>query len=263
MRYEYSTKMHLSFKSALKRHIKIIYHSIFDIFEDSIETITQPVFIVGCGNSGTTLTATILSRHPDAFSIGFESNFFFPTLGLNYSKKIAIFIDTLSRQYKKSFFMEKTPKHALCIGRIFKILPHAKIIYVIRDGRDAVASLKKRYKNIEVATDRWVTDNRSAIKWKFDDRVKLIRYEDLVKNPHQTVTLICEHLNITFDPKMLTSSETPYKNTAKGNMIMRSAQVSAPIYNNTGKWESNLTPEELSYFMAKASHIMRKLDYAT
>lgn len=240
-----------------------MYHYMFDIFENSIETRTQPVFIVGCGNSGTTLTATILSRHPEAFSIGFESNFFFPTLGLNFSKNIAIFIDTLSRQHNKSFFMEKTPKHALCISRIFKILPHAKIIYVIRDGRDAVASLNKRYMDIKVATDRWVTDNAPAIKWKFDDRVKLIRYEDLVANPHQTVNLICEHLNIIFDPKMLTSNETPYKNTAKGNMIMRSVQVSAPIYNNTGKWKSDLTPEKLVYFMTKASHIMRQLNYTT
>jgi len=253
--------MHLSFKSAFKRYTKIIFHSFLDIFTHKIHTNSMPVFVVGCGNSGTTLTATILSRHPDAFPIGFESSFFFPTHGLNYSAKTAIMLDLLTRQHGKSFFLEKTPKHALCINRIFKILPQAKILYVLRDGRDVAASLKKRYGSINIATERWINDNLPLLSWQHDPRVCTVRYEDLVSDPEQTILKTCHFLGITYNKNMLDASDTPYNNTATGNMAKRVEQVTKPIYNNTGKWKTDLTETELLFFMHNASTLMKNFNY--
>lgn len=253
--------MFISLKSFLKRYVKIIIHSFFDIFANKTHTHTKPVFVVGCGNSGTTLTATILSRHQEAFPIGYESSFFFPTHGLNFSKKMSIMIDMLSKQNGKSFFIEKTPKHALCLNRIFKILPHAKIIYVLRDGRDAVTSLKKRYGDINIAIERWITDNQPALSKASDSRVCLIKYEDLVSHPEQTVASICSFLEISYDEQMITSDENPYRHISEGNMKIRAKQVSKPIYNNMGKWKEYLTKEELELFWKKSKQTMEKLGY--
>jgi hypothetical protein len=38
-------------------------------------------------------------------------------------------------------FVEKTPQHALCIAEIKEMLPECKIIHLLRDARDVVASL--------------------------------------------------------------------------------------------------------------------------
>lgn len=253
--------MNISFRSATKRYIRILYHSIFDIFASHLSTYTQPVFVVGCGNSGTTLVATILSRHPDAFPIGYESSFFFPTFGLHFSKKMSQAFDLLAKQHGKSFFIEKTPKHALCLKRIFKILPHAKIVYVIRDVKDNTASLKKRYGDINVAIDRWVTDNRPALCWKSDPRVFLVKYEDLVTSPTSTVPDICRFLQIPFNQEMLDSDRTPYHHFSDGNMLKRAKQVSKPIYDNTGKWVNTLATDDIEQIQKRASRIMKQLGY--
>lgn len=39
------------------------------------------------------------------------------------------------------WFLEKTPAHALCLEDIRLLLPDARVIHVLRDGRDVVASL--------------------------------------------------------------------------------------------------------------------------
>lgn len=38
-------------------------------------------------------------------------------------------------------FIEKTPNHALFIPEIIELLPNCKIVRILRDGRDTVASL--------------------------------------------------------------------------------------------------------------------------
>ena len=261
MKYKYSSRMEISLKSFLKRYVKIIFHSFFDLFSKKIITKTKPVFVVGCGNSGTTLLATILSRHSESFPIGFESSFFFPTHGLNFSMKMSTTFDLLSQQYGKKFFVEKTPKHALCLKRIFKVLPNAKIIYVIRDGRDNVTSLKKRYNNINIAIDRWVNDNKPALKWKSDQRIYFVKYEDIVTNPETVVKKICEFLEISFEDCMLNSSENPYHHISEGNMKLRAKQVSKPIYNNIGTWVKGLEQHELRNFWTKAKPLMEYFGY--
>jgi hypothetical protein len=261
MKYKYSSKMHISFRSAVKRYTKILFHSIFDIFASHLLTHTQPVFVVGCGNSGTTLVATILSRHLNAFPIGYESSIFFPTFGLHFSKKMSQAFDLLAKQNEKSFFLEKTPKHALCLKRIFKILPQAKIVYVIRDVKDNTASLKKRYGNINVAIDRWVTDNRPALYWQSDPRVFLVKYEDLVISPTSIVSDICQFLEIPFSQEMLDSDKTPYHHFSDGNMSKRAKQVSKPIHDNTGKWTNTLTADDIDQILKRSSLIMKELGY--
>ena len=262
MKYKYSSRMNVSLRSFIKRYTKIIINFFLDIFEKDIQTSTLPVFVVGCGNSGTTLLATILSRHPKAFPIGYESSFYFPTFSLSYSKRISIMLDMLSKQNDKTFFIEKTPKHALCIKRIFKILPHSKIIYVIRDGRDAVTSLKKRYGDLAIAVDRWNTDNRPALVWGTDPRVKFVKYENLTSEPEQTVLEICKFLKIQYDEKMLNSAKNPYSHFSEGNMRVRAQQVSKPIYNNAGSWKQYLSAEEIDFFWKKSNILMKYFEYS-
>lgn len=53
-------------------------------------------------------------------------------------------IDAFLKKYKKKRFAEKTPTNVYCFKEIVNLYPGAKILHVVRDGRDVFCSLKKR-----------------------------------------------------------------------------------------------------------------------
>ncbi|MEX0772386.1 MAG: sulfotransferase [Balneolales bacterium] len=261
MKYKYLATTSLSFKDWLKINIKNRIYNLLDLFVKPTSTDTKLFFIMGCGHSGTTLLATLLSRNPEIFTLGYETKAFLPYNSLYIAKKFILSWDKLAKQFEKGYLMEKTPKHILCIDRIFHIVPHTKIIIVVRDGRDVVASLKKRFGSTGFAIDRWVLDNKPVSKWQHDKRIYMVKYEDLVINPKTTLKNVCNFLGMDYNDDMIISKENPFTKAAEGNMILRSKQVSEVIYNNTGKWKNELTHDELSAFWEKGEETMHMLNY--
>lgn len=106
------------------------------------------------------------------------------------------------------FICEKTPVHIEFQEEIMDLFPEAKIIYLIRDPRDVVASLK---------TCPWGTSSilRNARYWNNtsklinkSSRSIIIKYEDLVDNPDKEFERISSLLEInlgevTTKPKAL------------------------------------------------------------
>jgi hypothetical protein len=129
------------------------------------------VFVVGCPRSGTTWVQRLLSCHPQVHT-GQESNLFSDFIGAfirKWNKGLALrerggvglacyFTETemvdvlrglmctvLRRMLQPlrpgELFVEKTPDHARYLPEIARFLPAARIIHVLRDPRDVVASL--------------------------------------------------------------------------------------------------------------------------
>ncbi len=136
------------------------------------------VFIVGAPRSGTTWLQRLLATHPRVRT-GQESKLFrwyiAPQLrmwtmettreqnpetangrggtGLSCYFREEEFISVLKRYLwllmqpmigslrSDELFVEKTPSHAFCIGEIKRLLPQSRIIHILRDPRDVVASL--------------------------------------------------------------------------------------------------------------------------
>jgi hypothetical protein len=164
-------------------------------------------------------------------------------------------------QYNKTIILEKTPKHILCLKRIFRLVPHAKIIILIRDGRDTIVSLNKRINDMKSAIMRWRNENKEVVKWKNDPRIYIVRYEDLVYSPRIEIKKLSEWLSIDYENEMIMAGDNPYSHNNTGNMSIRSKQVSKQIYKNTGKWKNELNTKDLSIFMKKAGIIMKELKY--
>lgn len=261
MRYKYAPAMQIPLGWWIKEVVKTLYFLVPDLFVKPVKPVSGPVFVAGCGHSGTTLLAAILSRHRDFFAIGHESEVFLPVNGLFFARKAVLSWDQLARQYGKKYFVEKTPKHALCLKRIFRAVPDAKVLFIVRDGRDNVASLRKRFGNFDLALRRWISDNQPALLWKDNPRVFLIKYEDLVGEPEASVKRICGFLGIDFEDSMLSSAESPYDHISDGNMSVRADQVREPIRNNTGRWKEDLSAEEVKTIWKKAGTMMRSFGY--
>lgn len=173
--------------------------------------------------------------------------------GVSYKNILKIFLSIQAASRNKVIWGDSTPQDILFIKEIITLFPESRIIGLIRDPRDYLASNKNYYrKNIAHYAERydpiinsllWKSYMNKLLKAKKDivvkDQIYLISYERLVDNPLQEVKALCEWLKIDFEDNMINvdssnSSYLPNKNTVKG--INK---------NSLGKWKSSLEPFEI------------------
>ncbi len=150
---------------------------------------SEPIFIVGCGRSGTTILQAILGAHPQIFAIPKETKIY-----LRNKRRAAKFLNSI--YFKAKFFItlikqnipkgkkrwcEKTPRHIHSINEIFEDFNNkVKIINIVRDCRDVVLSTHPIYGDNYVSVERWIKDVEEGKKWESHKCVYTIKYEDLV-----------------------------------------------------------------------------------
>lgn len=223
---------------------------------------SDPIFIVGCGRSGTTLLRLMLNKHskiaiPEEtwyytkldknkeYFISKEkenwaslisdwifenSRIHFPDLqkeklrsyleGLDihneWNKVVASLNILFSLQEEKPRWGDKTPGYVIHLPLIKSLYPSAKIIHIIRDGRDVIPSLLKHW-NVGPQTNSFI---ETALYWKkhvskgMEDGPKYfgknyieIKYEDLILDTEKELKKICSFIEEEFEPQMLNISE--------------------------------------------------------
>lgn len=135
----------------------------------------------------------------------------------------AIFLDYEAKKSGKTRPCEQTPQNTLYIGEILQEFPEARVIHIVRDPRDILLSQKRRWKRPFLADNIpkkeairywlnyhpitiskiWQGNINSVSKFSQDSRVKEVRFEDLVSNPQQIVTEICQFLDLTYSEELL------------------------------------------------------------
>ncbi|MCA0894913.1 sulfotransferase family protein [Microbulbifer agarilyticus] len=107
----------------------------------------------------------------------------------------------------KQRWAEKTPRHLFYVDTIRALFPDAKIIRIIRDPRDSIPSV---IKNIGLSTSyiaefyRWMGVYMKSSKFFAQDANSItVRYEDLVTDPAEKVSEICQFIGEEFEPQML------------------------------------------------------------
>ena len=117
-----------------------------------------PVFVVGCGHSGTTELISLLSRHPLVYAyldgpgmeFAVQSNSFgaasFPFPVGGPSRRDDVAFGVLAQAAKPySRWAVKSPSNVCRLGYVLAALPFARVVMTVRDGRDTFLSLKERY----------------------------------------------------------------------------------------------------------------------
>ena len=105
------------------------------------------ILICGCGHTGTSILARIIGEHPSIYFVTIESGMFLA----NRHYKESDYIKKYEEEAKKngnSLILEKTPRHIWHVDYIRRKYPGTKFILTTRDGRDTVASLYERTKDI-------------------------------------------------------------------------------------------------------------------
>lgn len=244
------------------------------------------VFLVGARRSGTNWLQRIICAHPDAVAVPSETHLFSHGLaplaerfqhGSAGSPKTAkVFMardemldllrDVADRvlggvaealQPGARLIVERTPWHAYHLGLISAVYPDARVVHIVRDGRDVTRSLLSQPwgpTTMASAAQEW----RSAVEAAREGsalgaRYLEVRYEDLLRDPQGGVGMVFERLGLELQPDVVSRVET--EAAVKFNADARSPATAA------GKWRSELTARDLMTFDEVAGDLLVTLGY--
>ena len=113
-----------------------------------------------------------------------------------------------AHRHGKSRWGDKTPLYCLEMNVIRRVLPEARFIHIIRDGRDAALSLRQMWFSpgwtIETQAAYWRNCVLAARRAGMGCADYLeIRYEDLILHARETLERVCSHIGFTYDDAML------------------------------------------------------------
>ena len=193
-----------------------------------------------------------------------------PPLGLSHLDAFRFCIEapyrTYAAQHGKKRWADKTPPYVFHTKSIRAVWGDARILEIVRDGRDVALSIQPLpfgANNVYAAGRDWAAGIRagSAAKGAIGADFYTVRYEDLVAGPEETVKEICEFLEISFIPSMLSIEETD-----QAKIIAHEASWFTNVWaginqKSVAKWKREMTKKDQGLFAGVAGHELRHHGY--
>jgi hypothetical protein len=278
-------------------------------------------FVCGVTRSGTTLLRLMLDSHPEvaipgethwvpklikAFERGPQSGEDAAHLAIDHKRWGDFHLDAaeLRRQIEaldpvtaadaiRAFYMlyaeregkirygDKTPGYVREMRRIQRVLPEARFVHIIRDGRDvSLSHLRMNWgpETYEQSARLWRNRIRKARKMAPDiDHYMEVRFEDLVADTEGVLRRVCDFIELDFDPVML-----DYHERAEGRLAEKARDLprkgrpdqpaetrleshklakEPPRSDRVGMWRERMAPEEVAEYEAVAGDLLLELGY--
>jgi hypothetical protein len=189
-----------------------------------------------------------------------------------------------ANRHGKTRWGDKTPIYCQHLNTIRKVLPEARFIHIIRDGRDVSLSLRQMWfspgPDIETQAKYWADCVRSARSAGVghDDYIE-VRYEELVVNTKATLMNVCAHIDLDFQEAMLNYHvrvperlrEHKGRVSSNGTVLVTQAQrwaqqkltTQPPKHDRTLVWKRAMSPDEVKRFEIVAGGLLEELGYET
>lgn len=237
----------------------------------------DPIFIAGCGHSGTSVMLRLIGEHPSIYMfnnetcalcrIGYGLEPGEEMLSLDErARRRLLKLESqfqLNKKRSEQRWVEKTPIHVRYLHRLFRLRPDAKVVLLVRDGRDVVASFKQRSRlspshpqynaSFQTNAERWIHDTSHVVKWSLHPHVHTVRYESLVRDTSTELNSLFNFLDEPYDQQQilqfykqqqsfngrLVSDKTKINSTVhhEGHVnhdVLRAAQFNSPLFDGSG-----------------------------
>jgi protein-tyrosine sulfotransferase len=255
------------------------------------------VVVGGAPRSGTTLLRTLLGRHPMIAS-GPETTVFLrrisspedigqrlgwnPALIATWQREswsqvefIERFQRAILEQSGKAIWVEKTPRNAGRFRFVRRHFPYAKLVHIVRDGRDVVCSLRRTpFAKLDHApAESVVAAQRCAVQWRAGVRAALrfrrdpgyyeLRYEDLVRDPETTLRALIDFLGLPWSDGVL----VPLRHCADDagcNVVEDPETIRAAgeiFASSIGRWRQDLTYADCKALRLLIGPLLVRLGY--
>ena len=197
------------------------------------------------------------------------------------SEGVRIFYKLYAERFGKTRWGDKTPEYSVWMGLVHGLLPEARFIHMIRDGRDIWVARRNLWftpQTIEEAAKRWVLTIENARRQaRRIPHYCEIRYEALVLNPGRTLRTICDFIDLPWDPSMLEYHQRAAERLEElsgdfplldGRRLSKAERV-APWVDTTrepdpsliGLWKKEMRPLEIRAYEATAGDMLKTLGY--
>ena len=235
--------------------------------------IAEPVFLVGAERSGTTLLRLMLDHHPQIafysefeYAVDYFSDNNWPQLDKYYeyletnrlfqSNKFVIDFSLSYPQLVNSFLVQKRDRAGKSLvgatvhrhfDRLLQIWPDARFIHIVRDGRDVARSCMNMNwaGNVWTGIERWIEAEKlwSQLKETISpERYTEVHYETLIAKPIETLTNLCNFIDVAYDPAMLSYSQTTTYDLPDSKLILQ--------------WKSKLSKREIQLLEARIGDML-------
>ena len=183
-----------------------------------------------------------------------------------YSDFIRAVYRAYARKHGKIRWGDKTPRYVEHIPLLARLLPDARFIHLVRDGRNVAlsyADVPFGPKTVARAADLWARRVAAGIasgNSLAEGRYLQLKYETLVADPAGEAKAICDFLHLEFDPAVLDYAERSRA------VLPRAAQfnpnvTSKPI-SEVRSWERAMPARHVEIFEAVAGAMLSRLGYS-
>lgn len=169
---------------------------------------------------------------------------------------------------------EKNPLYELHLPTIFSWYPDARVIFLIRDPRAVIASLRGApwsHGSTCLHATEYRRSHEALLRYRNDSRVHAVHYEDLIVNTEAVLRSICEHIGQPFCEHMLNHNEHKNGDYRVGEIkFIRDMQwlmkhihdVQSPVHSDAlEKWRTDLSPRHIATVEHMLAEQMRNLGY--
>jgi hypothetical protein len=194
---------------------------------------------------------------------------------------VRCFYRLYAERFGKRRYGEKTPMYGTLIPELSEVLPEARFLHLIRDGRDVVVSNMEVYwGNWHTVADyaTWWLDTVREIRRQGDGRGNYLelRYEDLVERPKEQLKTVCQFLELSFEAGMLhyyraaagRLGELEGFRDTDGRLLSRELRLSAHLHigspvdrSRAGRSQGVLSQEEREIVQGIAGEMLDSLGY--
>ena len=187
-----------------------------------------------------------------------------------------VYTQVLANKPDATVLLDKAPGYSSHVEHIGRLIPKAKFIHIIRDGRDVAASLMAAAqgwgrpwapKDVEKAASTWKSLVLAARQARqYEDRYLEIRYEELLTNGVQVLSQIFEFMGIPINMQNVTVIYEKYQfeNMKQAGTGTHGFALPKDFFRKgqAGDWRNSLSPGQRYAFDETAGGLLGTLGYS-
>jgi Sulfotransferase family len=194
---------------------------------------------------------------------------------LSYSDFVSAVFDLYGQQRGKQLVGDKTPGYVREIGTLHDLWPQARVVHLIRDGRDVCLSAlawERKAEQFRRRFETWAEDpvTTAMLWWRWhvllgrEEGIRLgpglyfeLRYEALVRDPEAECRKLCEFLGVPYEEAMLRYHEGRTRN--RPGLPAKHAWL--PPTPGLRDWRTQMPADALERAEAAAGDVLDELGY--